>query len=105
MSIFLRNARKLRIPSRFYSKAVSCNRFLFLFDVNFVETTKYPVETVFGNEVLINDSQCSIQRNGIKVFVKSFGCSHNMSDGEYMSGILSRGGYDITNNKDEADCW
>ena len=27
------------------------------------------------------------------VWVKTFGCSHNVSDGEYMAGLLSSYGY------------
>lgn len=37
------------------------------------------------------------------VYVKTQGCSHNVSDGEYMAGMLAAYGYKITENKDEAD--
>ena len=30
------------------------------------------------------------------VYVKTWGCSHNNSDGEYMSGLLAAGGYVVT---------
>jgi threonylcarbamoyladenosine tRNA methylthiotransferase CDKAL1 len=30
-----------------------------------------------------------------KVFVKTWGCAHNNSDGEYMAGLLSEYGYDV----------
>ncbi len=30
------------------------------------------------------------------VYLKTWGCSHNNSDGEYMAGLLSVGGYTIT---------
>lgn len=30
------------------------------------------------------------------VFIKTWGCSHNSSDGEYMAGLLSNYGYKIT---------
>ena len=43
--------------------------------------------------------------DGKSVYVRTFGCSHNMSDGEYMKGLLSQGGYNITLNKEEADVW
>lgn len=33
------------------------------------------------------------------VFIKTWGCSHNSSDGEYMAGLLSNYGYKITGNK------
>ncbi|CAD5123594.1 unnamed protein product [Dimorphilus gyrociliatus] len=38
-----------------------------------------------------------------KIYLKTWGCSHNNSDSEYMAGLLSKAGYDLTNNKDEAD--
>lgn len=58
--------------------------------------------TDFGREVLLNSKT---ERNNIKVYIKSFGCSHNMSDGEYMAGILDNGGYTITPIKEEANLW
>ena len=39
------------------------------------------------------------------VYVHTFGCSHNISDGETMKGVLAQGGYNITSNKEEADVW
>lgn len=39
------------------------------------------------------------------VFVKTWGCSHNNSDGEYMAGLLAAEGYSITKNKAEANVW
>lgn len=30
------------------------------------------------------------------IFIKTWGCSHNSSDGEYMAGILANYGYKIT---------
>lgn len=30
------------------------------------------------------------------IFIKTWGCSHNSSDGEYMAGLLSTYGYKIT---------
>lgn len=59
----------------------------------------------FGNEVLFSDSSLLSPRNGRSVFIKSFGCSHNMSDGEYMAGLLHQGGYTITTHKEDADLW
>ena len=43
-----------------------------------------------------------------KIFVKTWGCTHNSSDSEYMSGLLAQAGYQIILNdnlKDTADCW
>ncbi|KAJ8045306.1 Threonylcarbamoyladenosine tRNA methylthiotransferase [Holothuria leucospilota] len=39
------------------------------------------------------------------VFVKTWGCSHNNSDGEYMAGQLAAYGYKITDNAENADLW
>ena len=39
------------------------------------------------------------------IWVKTYGCSHNVSDSEYMEGILSSYGYRITEDQDNADLW
>ncbi|XP_069763973.1 threonylcarbamoyladenosine tRNA methylthiotransferase isoform X2 [Narcine bancroftii] len=40
-----------------------------------------------------------------KIWVKTWGCSHNNSDGEYMAGQLAAYGYKITENSTTADLW
>ncbi|TKR93673.1 hypothetical protein L596_008086 [Steinernema carpocapsae] len=41
-----------------------------------------------------------------KVYVRTWGCSHNNSDSEYMAGLLERAGYKITRDeKENADLW
>lgn len=47
-----------------------------------------------------NDASTKITSDSVipgtqKVFVKTWGCSHNNSDGEYMAGQLSTYGYHI----------
>jgi len=39
-----------------------------------------------------------------KIFVKTYGCSHNTSDSEFMMGQLKEYGYTFTSDLDEADC-
>lgn len=39
------------------------------------------------------------------IYVKTWGCTHNNSDSEYMSGILAEYGYNLTADKGEADLW
>ena len=40
------------------------------------------------------------------VFVRTFGCAHNVSDGEIMAGLLKEYGYNVTDAKPEsADAW
>ncbi|RWS26574.1 threonylcarbamoyladenosine tRNA methylthiotransferase-like protein [Leptotrombidium deliense] len=40
-----------------------------------------------------------------KVYVKTWGCAHNNSDGEYMAGLLSENGYKIVSDKNDAHIW
>ncbi|NXG46310.1 CDKAL methylthiotransferase, partial [Psilopogon haemacephalus] len=40
-----------------------------------------------------------------KIWIRTWGCSHNNSDGEYMAGQLASYGYKITDNSAEADLW
>lgn len=39
------------------------------------------------------------------IYVKTFGCSHNQSDSEYMAGQLSAFGYALTDNPQDAHLW
>lgn len=39
------------------------------------------------------------------IYIKTWGCSHNNSDGEYMAGLLASQGYEITPNRAKADLW
>lgn len=39
------------------------------------------------------------------IYTKTFGCSHNQSDSEYMAGQLSAFGYVLSDDPDEADLW
>lgn len=38
-----------------------------------------------------------------KIYVKTFGCSHNMSDSEFMMGQLSEYGYKMVEDPQDAD--
>ena len=39
------------------------------------------------------------------IYVKTWGCTHNTSDSEYMAGQLAEYGYNITEDKYIADLW
>lgn len=39
------------------------------------------------------------------IYVKTWGCTHNSSDSEYMAGQLAAYGYNLTESKDKADLW
>ncbi|DAZ99569.1 TPA: hypothetical protein N0F65_001397, partial [Lagenidium giganteum] len=39
------------------------------------------------------------------IWLKTYGCSHNVSDSEYMQGVLASYGYRFTQNADEAQLW
>ena len=38
-----------------------------------------------------------------KIMIKTFGCSHNISDSEYMAGLLHEYGFTIVDHIDEAE--
>lgn len=40
-----------------------------------------------------------------RIYLKTWGCSHNSSDSEYMAGQLASYGYNLTNDKETADLW
>lgn len=40
-----------------------------------------------------------------KVWIKTYGCSHNSSDSEYMHGLLVKYGYRVVDDKNSADIW
>ncbi|NP_001084956.1 threonylcarbamoyladenosine tRNA methylthiotransferase [Xenopus laevis] len=40
-----------------------------------------------------------------KIWIRTWGCSHNNSDGEYMAGQLAAYGYSITEQPEKADLW
>jgi threonylcarbamoyladenosine tRNA methylthiotransferase CDKAL1 len=39
------------------------------------------------------------------IWVKTYGCSHNVSDSEYMEGMLSTYGYQVVDQQADADLW
>ncbi len=39
------------------------------------------------------------------VYIKTWGCTHNGSDGEYMAGQLAAYGYQLTDEPSKADLW
>jgi threonylcarbamoyladenosine tRNA methylthiotransferase CDKAL1 len=49
----------------------------------------------------IKDSVPGTQR----IYLKTYGCSHNVSDSEYMEGILSNYGYRMETDPEKADLW
>jgi len=62
-----------------------------------VESNKLCSDQGFEAESVIPGTQ--------KIYVKTWGCSHNNSDSEYMAGQLASFGYRITEDADLADLW
>ena len=57
---------------------------------------------------IINKKQKEREKNSSynekkKIYVRTFGCSHNASDSEYMVGILAKEGYEIVDNLEDSD--
>ena len=74
---------------------------------------KMKVKLDDGSDILDrNTSKLSNVNGGIpgsqKIYIKTWGCSHNVSDSEYMAGLLIKDGYQVTLNESEcnnADLW
>uniref|UniRef100_A0A8K9WYE7 tRNA-t(6)A37 methylthiotransferase n=1 Tax=Oncorhynchus mykiss TaxID=8022 RepID=A0A8K9WYE7_ONCMY len=54
---------------------------------------------------LIHPLLCSVIPGMQKIWMRTWGCSHNNSDGEYMAGQLAASGYKMTEDPAEADLW
>ncbi|KAG0698663.1 Threonylcarbamoyladenosine tRNA methylthiotransferase [Chionoecetes opilio] len=57
------------------------------------------------DEVGCTDTCDSIVPGTQRVYIKTWGCAHNSSDGEYMAGQLAAYGYRIVEDKGAADLW
>ena len=45
------------------------------------------------------------KENTRKLFIESYGCAMNFSDSEIVASILSKEGFNTTQNLEEADLW
>ncbi|XP_059151882.1 threonylcarbamoyladenosine tRNA methylthiotransferase-like isoform X3 [Physella acuta] len=57
------------------------------------------------NAVGDNEQRDSYVPGTQSIYLKTWGCSHNNSDSEYMAGQLAAYGYQITDDKEKADLW
>ena len=66
---------------------------------------KNPKEKKQSKKILIlkNPPKNSSKNNNYRIYIKTFGCSHNASDSEYMAGILSSEGYEIVPSLESSD--
>lgn len=58
-----------------------------------------------GEEKEREEAKSTMIPGSHSVYVKTFGCAHNVSDSEYMQGLLAEYGYRLTEEKEEADAW
>uniref|UniRef100_F6TJ71 tRNA-t(6)A37 methylthiotransferase n=1 Tax=Ciona intestinalis TaxID=7719 RepID=F6TJ71_CIOIN len=66
---------------------------------------KTKIQKVLGVELEDDTIQSNIPATQT-IFVKTWGCTHNSSDSEYMAGQLASYGYNVvTENGDNADLW
>lgn len=56
-----------------------------------------------GDEIKKNVDSFNPEKHS--VYLKTWGCTHNSSDSEYMAGILKNVGYSITSDREKADLW
>lgn len=75
-------------------------------DRNQVNTKKYVYPKVTRRKIAEELPSCdSIIPGTQRVYLKTWGCSHNNSDSEYMAGQLAEFGYSIVDAKENADVW
>ncbi|VDN01510.1 unnamed protein product [Thelazia callipaeda] len=55
-----------------------------------------------SNEVFCGDSFVPGTQ---KIYLKTWGCTHNTSDSEQMAGLLNAAGYQLTDQKNDASLW
>ncbi|XP_050436726.1 threonylcarbamoyladenosine tRNA methylthiotransferase [Adelges cooleyi] len=65
-------------------------------------TTRIKNKNKKANEIILPSPQVPGTQS---IFIRTWGCSHNSSDGEYMAGLLASYGYTITDDKEKADLW
>lgn len=70
--------------------------------VNHMHIKKNRISGSISNATSCNSSKIPGTQT---IYMKTFGCSHNQSDSEYMAGQLSAFGYNMSENEDEADLW
>jgi threonylcarbamoyladenosine tRNA methylthiotransferase CDKAL1 len=68
------------------------------------ETSESQAKQEIQNKENVEDIQANPLIPGIqRVYVKTYGCSHNTSDSEYMMGLLSEYGYKVVEERNEWD--
>ncbi|RYG63744.1 hypothetical protein EON64_15320 [archaeon] len=64
-----------------------------------------PAKQMLAGYEELKSSGDSIIPGTQKVWLKTYGCSHNTSDSEYMEGMLTKYGYEMVKSNNEADVW
>ncbi|KAL3685614.1 hypothetical protein R1sor_003636 [Riccia sorocarpa] len=85
------------------------------FDAGFRDQRELRSSVVYRSRKSISTNRISDPENGDihdkkipgsqTIYLKTFGCSHNQSDSEYMAGQLASYGYSISEEPDTADLW
>lgn len=76
-------------------------------DIQETETRMVSVPIV-RSSVATHDADVQAEANvpgTALLYMKTYGCSHNVSDSEYMEGILENYGYRFTKEKENANLW
>ena len=72
--------------------------------INNIITEKNKDKNQKKKKIILKKNQTNdINKKNIRIFIKTFGCSHNASDSEYMAGILSSEGYQIVSSLESSD--
>jgi len=64
-----------------------------------------PIVTVKNISKIVANVEAGSVPGTQKIWIKTYGCSHNVSDSEYMQGVLASYGYHFTESRNDADLW
>ncbi|KAF7998524.1 hypothetical protein HCN44_010932 [Aphidius gifuensis] len=67
--------------------------------------SKPKTQHINGNVVEKPEILASVVPGTQTIYVKTWGCTHNSSDSEYMAGQLTAYGYNLTDCQEKADLW
>ena len=70
-----------------------------------IQTDDISNEIEEGQENTEPDTSMTNVPGVASVYIKTWGCTHNGSDGEYMAGQLAAYGYQLTDEPSKADLW
>ena len=87
-------------------KSLSCDTFTKdSYDIKIKLNPRYRKEDLVRSiEEDYNENQCFLPGK-YSIYIRTWGCTHNSSDSEYMAGLLAQSGYQVIESPEKADLW